>query len=147
MVEFGGARVWRGVLHTDVYRFFENEMAYSSISHIPVETVSFALSLRQDDSGEKDPFEGLTEEEREQLADQGKRMGGRGPCKNKSCVEEETQYKIQLVTKVQLSRKLSELQTEFGDIDEEVQEVTITWGALEEQVGLGLVEVVNNKLI
>ena len=99
-------------------------MAYSSISHIPVETVSFALSLRQDNSGEKDPFEGLTEEEREQLADQGKRKGGRGPCKNKSCVEEETQYKIQLVTKVQLSRKLSELQTEFGDIDEEVQEVT-----------------------
>ena len=98
-------------------------MAYSSISHIPVETVSFALSLRAGEE-EKDPFDGLSEEERAQLADDGKRRGGRGPCKNKSCVEDETRYKLMLVQKMQLSRKLGELNTEYGDFDEEVSDVS-----------------------
>jgi hypothetical protein len=95
-------------------------MAYSSYSHIEVETVSFALSLRADPE-DKDPFSGLSEDEIAALGEGGgKKRGGRGPCKNKSCVEEDTQYKVMLVNKVANSRKLLELQTELSDMDEEV---------------------------
>jgi hypothetical protein len=36
---------------------------------------------------------------------------------------------------------------EYVSFNKEVQEVTITYGALEEQVGLWLVDIVNSKLI
>ena len=37
--------------------------------------------------------------------------------------------------------------SEYVSYHKEMQEVTITYGALEEQVGLWLVDIINNKLI
>ena len=36
---------------------------------------------------------------------------------------------------------------DYVSYNKEMQEVTITYGALEEQVGLWLVDIINNKLI
>ena len=44
----------------------------------------------------------------------------------------------------ELARQIME---DYVTYNSEMQEVTITYGALEEQVGLWLVEIINNKLI
>ena len=44
----------------------------------------------------------------------------------------------------ELARKIM---SEYVSYHKEMQEVTITYGALEEQVGLWLVDIINNKLI
>ncbi len=96
--------------------------AFSSISHLGVETLSFALSLRDDEDPNKALFDKMTDEERDLLADTAKKRGARGPCKNKTCVTEETQHKLMIIDKARLSKELEEAISENEMLEEEIED-------------------------
>ena len=97
--------------------------AFSDIQHLNVETLSFALTLREENDPNKELFDKMTDEERELLGDNGKRKkGGKAPCKNKSCVAEEVTQKLGILEKARLSKELSGLTTEYDELAEEVDE-------------------------
>ena len=97
--------------------------AFSAISHLGVESISFALSLRDEDDPNKALFDKMTDEERELLADNAKKRGARGPCKNKTCVKEETQHKLMIIDKARLNKELEEAISENELLAEEIEDV------------------------